>query len=220
MSHELRTPMHGILSFTELGLKRLETLSQEKLRQYLENIQISGIRLLYLLNDLLDLSKLEAGKMQLDLNPVDLAELVKSCTREQDLRLRAKQLTYIIEPESTVISCVCDRNRLVQVITNIVGNAIKFSPEGGEIRIALESSASGVRVCVSDQGPGIPADELDQVFDKFYQSASNRNQSGSTGLGLAVCYEIVNLHKGRIWAESDQQRGTSILFEIPQAQAS
>jgi PAS domain S-box-containing protein len=215
MSHELRTPMHGILSFTELGLKRLDMLSQEKLRQYLENIQISGTRLLYLLNDLLDLSKLESGKMQLDLTSVDLTELITACIKEQDLRMREKNLTSVFAPDQADALCVCDRNRILQVMTNIVANAIKFSPEGGEIRVDVEPVDSCYRVKVSDQGDGIPTEELDQVFDKFYQSIRNRNQSGSTGLGLAVCREIISLHHGRIWAENNPQKGTSILFEIP-----
>jgi PAS domain S-box-containing protein len=215
MSHELRTPMHGILSFTELGLKRLDSLSQEKLRQYLENIQISGTRLLYLLNDLLDLSKLEAGKMQLDVSPVNLAELIDYCINEQDLRLRKKNLSCVFKPVIDDSECVCDRNRIIQVMTNIIANAIRFSPEAGEIQIDLERDETRFRVRISDQGSGIPALELDEVFDKFYQSSSNRNQPGSTGLGLSVCREIIELHQGRIWAESNPQQGTSILFEIP-----
>ena len=216
MSHELRTPMHGILSFTELGLKRLETLSQEKLRQYLENIQISGTRLLYLLNDLLDLSKLEAGKMRLDMTAVRVADLVKACIAEQDLRLREKNLRCEFESDNADLSCLCDQNRILQVITNIVANAIKFSPEGGEIRIDLSAQENSCRMQVSDQGTGIPADELDDVFDKFYQSSGNRNQAGGTGLGLAICRQIIDLHRGRIWAENNATgQGTSILFEIP-----
>jgi signal transduction histidine kinase len=215
MSHELRTPMHGILSFAELGLKRLDTLSQEKLYQYLENIQTSGTRLLYLLNDLLDLSKLEAGKMHLDMSSVSLVELFRVCLGEQNLRMREKNLTSRLEPGSTEAVCICDRNMMLQVMMNIVANAIKFSPEAGEIFINLDEIGGGYQIRVSDQGAGIPVDELDRVFDKFYQSARNRNQSGSTGLGLAVCREIITLHHGRIWAESGQQGGTNIVFEIP-----
>jgi PAS domain S-box-containing protein len=218
MSHELRTPMHGILSFTELGLKRLETLSQEKLRQYLENIRNSGTRLLYLINDLLDLSKLEAGKMRLDMASVNLVDLITFCIRDQHLRMHEKNLSCIFEPGLEKAPCVCDRNRMLQVLTNIVANAIKFSPEAGVIRIELESIESEYQIRVSDQGNGIPEEELDQVFDKFYQSVRNRNQSGSTGLGLSVCREIVSLHQGRIWAESGPQPGTSILCRIPREQ--
>ncbi|MDH3220820.1 MAG: PAS domain-containing protein [Gammaproteobacteria bacterium] len=215
MSHELRTPMHGILSFSELGLKRLESLSQEKLRQYLENIQISGTRLLYLLNDLLDLSKLEAGKMRLEMSPVSLYDLARTCISEQELRLRAKNLHCELENCAAEAVCVCDRNRIVQVITNIIANAIKFSPEGGNISMRVDGGENACGIRISDEGIGIPENELDQVFDKFYQSSGSRNHSGGTGLGLAICREIIDLHQGRIWAENNPVAGASVVFEIP-----
>jgi signal transduction histidine kinase len=129
--------------------------------------------------------------------------------------MREKNLTSRLEPGSTEAACICDRNRMLQVMMNIVANAIKFSPEAGEIFINLDEIGGGYQIRVSDQGAGIPVDELDRVFDKFYQSARNRNQSGSTGLGLAVCREIITLHHGRIWAENGQQGGTNIVVEIP-----
>ena len=219
MSHELRTPMHGILSFTELGLKRLDTSKPGKAAsvpgKYTDKWHA---RLLYLLNDLLDLSKLEAGKMRLDLTSVNLVDLLTACLGEQGMRMHEKKLNSIFEPGPAEASCVCDRNRILQVMTNIVANAIKFSPEAGEIRVELEAIEGGYQIRVSDQGSGIPEEELDQVFDRFYQSVRNRNQPGSTGLGLAVCREIISLHHGRIWAERGSQQGTSILFQIPRQQ--
>ena len=157
--------------------------------------------------------------MHLDLTSVNLADLVTACLKEQNLRMHEKNLSSIFEPMAwRKHMCVCDRNRILQVMTNIVANAIKFSPEAGEIRVELEVVDGRYQIRVSDQGAGIPEEELDQVFDKFYQSVRNRNQSGSTGLGLAVCREIISLHHGRIWAESGSQQGTSILFEIPREQ--
>jgi signal transduction histidine kinase len=156
--------------------------------------------------------------MHLDIYTVNLAELVTACLGEQKLHIQEKNLNSIFEPGPMEASCVCDRNRILQVMTNIVANAIKFSPEAGEIRIELEPIEDGYQVRVSDQGVGIPVEELDQVFDKFYQSVRNRNQSGSSGLGLAVCREIISLHHGRLWAESGPQQGTSILFQIPRQQ--
>ena len=100
-------------------------------------------------------------------------------------------------------------------LTNLIANAIKFSPENGEILVQVERSDKAIRLRVSDEGTGIPEDELSQVFDKFYQSAGNRNQSGGTGLGLAICRQIIDLHRGRIWAENNPSNGASILFEIP-----
>ncbi len=218
MSHELRTPMHGILSFAELGMKRLETLSQEKLHQYLENIQISGTRLLYLLNDLLDLSKLEAGKMSLDVGRVNLLDLAQACIAEQALQLREHDLSCELLTDETGAACICDRNRIFQVISNIVANAIKFSPEGGRIEVGLERVESSYRLRVSDQGIGIPDEDLEEVFDKFYQSRRNSSFAKGTGLGLAICREIVELHGGRIWAENNADSGASIYFEIPAEQ--
>ena len=218
MSHELRTPMHGILSFTDLGLKRLETLSQEKLRDYLENIQISGNRLLYMLNDLLDLSRLEAGKMRLEMMPANLAEMVDACIVEQNLRLDEKELQFRVESPAEGAACVCDRNRILQVITNILANAIKFSPAGAEILVRLEKRDGTCRIRFADAGVGIPAADLDRVFEKFYQSADSRRLPGGSGLGLAICREIIELHDGRIWAENNDGAGASVLFELPASQ--
>ncbi len=215
MSHELRTPMHGILSFAELGIKRLETLSQEKMNQYLNNIQISGNRLLFLLNDLLDLSKLEAGKMSLDKTSVNLIDLANACINEQENQFHENGLICMLSTELSSANCHCDRNRIFQVISNIVANAIKFSPAGGKIQIELARVKGNFRVLVSDQGIGIPVGELDQIFEKFHQSERSRSHSGGTGLGLAICREIIELHEGNIWAGNNNDRGSSIMFEIP-----
>ena len=215
MSHELRTPMHGILSFTELGIKRLETLSLEKLNQYLTNIQISGYRLLFLLNDLLDLSKLESGKMSLDKTSVNLIDLANACISEQENQFKENNLSCMLSTELNTANCYCDRNRIFQVISNIVANAVKFSPLGGKIRIELARVNSRVQVLISDQGIGIPEVELDQIFEKFHQSERSRSHRGGTGLGLAICREIIDLHEGDIRAVNNQDGGSSIVFEIP-----
>ena len=218
MSHELRTPMHGILSFAELALKRIDTLSPEKMKQYLSNIQISGTRLLYLLNDLLDLSILEAGKMNLDLSRVNLSDLITACISEQEIQLEARRLHCQLQSVSADAGCICDRYRIFQVLSNVMANAIKFSPQDGEVRISLERRDDSFRIGVSDQGIGIPEQELDQIFTKFYQSSNRRQQGGGTGLGLAICREIIELHHGRIWAENNPESGSSIFFEIPAEQ--
>ena len=215
MSHELRTPMHGILSFAELGLNRIDTLSPEKMKQYLANIQISGTRLLYLLNDLLDLSKLEAGKMNFDPSKVNLIDLIKACISEQEIQLEAHRLRCELQSGLEDAGCICDRYRICQVISNVVANAIKFSPDGGEVRVSLERRGDCFRVAVSDQGIGIPVDEIDQIFTRFYQSSKNRQHGGGTGLGLAICREIIDLHDGRIWAENNREAGSTVSFEIP-----
>ena len=218
MSHELRTPMHGILSFTDLGLKRLDTLSRPKLRSYLEHIQISANRLLYLLNDLLDLSRLEAGRMTLEPKPLDFSELVKSCVAELETRLRDKRLDCRLDGVEPGVRCVCDRNRMLQVLTNILANAIRFSPEDGDIDVAVRNAGEFCRLEIRDAGSGVPAGDLEKVFERFYQSPESRAHPGSSGLGLAICREIVDLHQGRIWAENNPGGGAAILVEVPRGQ--
>ena len=215
MSHELRTPMHGILSFTDLGLKRLDSLSRDKLHSYLEHIQGSANRLLYLLNDLLDLSRLEAGRMTLELRPTDLGELLQACVSELESRLRDRQLACRLDEVESGMACVCDRNRILQVLTNILANAIRFSPDNGQILLRGHCTGAYCRLQISDQGSGIPPDELEKIFERFYQSAESRQQPGGSGLGLAICREIVELHHGRIWAENNAAGGASVLVEIP-----
>jgi len=214
MSHELRTPMHGILSFSELGLTRFESLSQEKIKRYLSNIHISGSRLLFLINDLLDLSKLEAGKMELEPAPVNLQELVETSIGEQELQFREKSLRYEFVSNVSDPTCVCDRNRIFQVLSNVISNAVKFSPEDSVIRVQLERVNNNIQCRISDQGPGIPPQDLKQVFSKFYQSGSARSQSSGTGLGLAICHEIIELHQGKIWAEANPGGGSVFVFEL------
>ena len=120
-----------------------------------------------------------------------------------------------MQTELEAAFCICDRYRIFQVISNVVANAIKFSPEGGEVRVSLERNDAYFRVGVSDQGIGIPAEELGQIFTRFYQSKKKRYYRGGTGLGLAICREIVDLHHGRIWAASNVGPGSSVYFEIP-----
>ena len=225
MSHELRTPMHAVISFSSLGLKRLDTASTEKLAGYFSNIQGSGKRLLVLLDDLLDLSKLEAGKMQLDMKQNDLYQLVKRCTMEQESRIDEHRLTLDMVPPECVTVASFDDVRIGQVITNLLSNAIKFTLHDKTIRITIseESLVSenvpvpGLRFTMRDEGIGIPDDELEVVFDKFIQSSKTNTGAGGTGLGLAICKEIINCHGGRIWAENHPGGGAVFSFVLPVA---
>ncbi len=220
MSHELRTPMHAILSFAALGLKHVENA---KVERFLQNIRTSGIRLTALLNDLLDLSKLEAGKMQAELIEQDLVTLINQVKLELKSLLAEKKISLTLNAEDSV-NCSLDNKLMMQVFVNLFSNAIKFSPESSEIKVELTTSQSGkfiqephVLVRVVDQGVGIPVDQLDDVFDKFVQSSKTRSQSGGTGLGLPITKEIVELHHGRIWAESPiaDHKGSAFCMEIP-----
>jgi PAS domain S-box-containing protein len=216
MSHELRTPMHGILSFSSLGIKKSDSATREKLHKYFSNINVSGDRLLVLLNDLLDLSKIEAGKMKLNMEKGDLADVFSSCCSEQeqhakDLLLRV-ELTEPVHP----VTGLFDIARIKQVVANLLSNAIKFSPKGGIITATL-SKNDKQELCFSllDNGVGIPEDELTTVFNAFIQSSKTKTGAGGTGLGLAICKEIIESHGGNIWAEKNPEGGAVFMFVIP-----
>lgn len=224
MSHELRTPMHGILSFATFGLKKSESASREKLHQYFTHIKTSGDRLLLLLNDLLDISKLEAGKMEYFFEQNNLKEIMRFCLIEQDALLKEKGLDVEVISLADDLSVRCDSARICQVIINLLSNAIKFSPTNGKIRISLENAeikykqlppVPAVKLVVQDQGCGINENELEDVFNQFVQSKKTRIGTSGTGLGLAISKEIIEVgHRGEIRAKQVED-GACIYFVIP-----
>jgi PAS domain S-box-containing protein len=215
MSHELRTPLHSILSFASFGVKKYANAKPEKLLDYFNTIKKSGQMLLELLNDLLDLAKLESRRAIFAFEPSDLGILVRTVTNELDTLLSERNLSIRHEVSRFDGEVTLDADKIKQVLRNLLDNAIKFSPEGGTIDVAVCRVASSVRVSVCDQGPGIPQDELEAVFDKFIQSSKTKTGAGGTGLGLAICREIIALHKGRIWVENGPEGGAVFSFEIP-----
>ena len=208
MSHELRTPMHAISSFTKLAMKREK---DEKNIKYLGNIETSANRLMSLLNDLLDLSKLEAGKMIAHYQECNVVDLFNDHLRLLESLVHEKKLDIRLSYQGQLTADI-DKKLIGQVITNVLSNAIKFSPEDGTIKIDINppmgqmhmSGRDEITFVVSDQGPGIPLEEIDQIFDQFVQSSKTRTGTGNegTGLGLPISREIIELHNGRIWASS------------------
>ena len=227
MSHELRSPMHAVLSYARLGEDKVDKLEKSKVRDYFSRIRVSGERLLVLLNDLLDLSKLEARRMVLDLQPCLLSRVCEDVAHEVDGLCTARRLELHFEHDPDEPLIIADPVRMAQVVRNLISNAIKFSPEGGRITLAvsrgemIEGSRliETARLAVMDQGPGIPADELESVFDKFVQSSKTRTGAGGTGLGLAICREIVTAHRGRIRAGMRDGGGACLVMELPEADA-
>jgi signal transduction histidine kinase len=215
MSHELRTPMHGILSFAAFGMKKWETAQREQLRQYFEKVERSGRMLLALINDLLDLSKLEAGRMTYELSRLDLRPLIGEVVDEFSSMVELRRIAIQVAPFDFEAVLVADGGKIGQVVRNLLSNAVKFSPDGGKIEIALERTQRTIRICVADQGLGIPQDELEEIFDKFIQSSKTRSGAGGTGLGLAICRQIVEAHHGRIWADNQPTGGASFSVELP-----
>lgn len=218
MSHELRTPLHGILSFARFGKRRMARCTKQKLLQYFEQIETCGNTLLKLVNQLLDLAKLESGRMILEKQDVKICELIRTVVKEFDAVSEEQQVSIQIEIPHSSLLVSADRDKLCQVLRNILGNALKVSSPGGKIRVEIRAYDEFVSVRVVDQGPGIPEEELEQVFKKFVQSKHTINGAGGTGLGLAICREIVAHHGGRIWAENVVPHGAAICIELPHSQ--
>ena len=218
MSHELRTPLHAILSYSAFGLKKAATASPEKLHQYFSQIDQSSKSLLTLLNDLLDLAKFEAGKMSFTFETVDLNILLVQVAEEFQAFSDERSLQLNLQIPDAPARLSVDTVRIMQVLRNLVSNAIKFTTEGRTVTLRLERQERSVQVSVSDQGPGIPEAELETVFDKFVQSSQTATGAGGTGLGLAICREIISEHAGRIWAANQPEGGVRFAFELPMPQ--
>ena len=226
MSHELRTPMHGILSFANFGVEKFDRVEPAKLLHYFRNIQKSGSRLLLLLNDLLDLSKLEAGKMVMQRQRTDLGGLIDEAMAEFEALARSRGIELAANLDAQLLLGI-DTARMLQVLRNLLSNALKFTPAGGRVLvscglIAPADGAAGQRqieLRVSDDGIGIPEDELEAVFDKFVQSSKTKTGAGGTGLGLAISREIVVAHGGSIRAcnNAPPARGATLVVCLPLA---
>lgn len=214
MSHEFRTPLHGILSFARFGQRRIAQSSTLKLLQYFENIEKCSSTLLQLVNQLLDLAKLEAGRMDFNLKPANVADLIRSVALEFNALAEERGVTLHMNLPSVPAFALLDREKIEQVVRNLLSNALKFSPPGGSVVVGLSVDESSAAVCVTDQGPGIPEGELDKIFDKFVQSTRTTTGAGGTGLGLAICRQIVAQHGGRIWAENVKPHGACLEFRL------
>ncbi len=212
MSHELRTPLHAILSFSQLGQKPGKT--EEKRQDYFRKIQHSGKTLMNLLNNLLDLSKLESGKVKLALQDTDLNLLINSVIDELQDRFSEKHIDLQLSLQNKLPPVSCDAEKIKQVIHNLVDNALKFTPSAGNILIATEKQAGKVLFRIENNGPEIPDDEREHIFAKFTQSSKTNTGAGGTGLGLAISKDILQLHHGDIWAEKSRI-GAQFIFYLP-----
>lgn len=224
MSHELRTPMHGILSFARIGLQRGSQSEPERLTGYFERIISSAERLMTLLNDLLDLSKLEAGHMELHPSKIDLSLLARTTIAEFEALAKSRQIDIqtLCTGRSTVTA---DGKLITQVLANLLSNAIKFSPACSQICLSIQPGVlntpagaqprQALEIIVADSGPGIPENELERIFDKFVQSSKTHSGAGGTGLGLAICREITHIHGGQILARNREGGGAEFILRLP-----
>lgn len=211
VSHELRTPLSSVLGFTELLLNK--QLKPEKQQRYLKTIYKEAKRLTNLINDFLDLQRMESGNQVYRMEKLSMSEIIIE-TAEKFLTQNLHPIVFIDDASDVFVEG--DRERLAQVLTNLVGNAIKFSPLGGNVTITMKNEINNLHVSIQDEGIGIPAEDIPKLFSKFHRiDNSSRRKIGGTGLGLAICQEIMIKHDGTIWIESQEGHGTSIHFYLP-----
>ena len=215
MSHELRTPLHTIIGFSELLGEELEGPLNDKQRRFVQHIHKDSLHLLELINDILDISKIEAGRLELRREAFDFAALVAESLAS--VRALAETKSQVLEAELDVPTAVdADRLRIKQVLVNLLSNAIKFTPEGGRIRVEANVQDSSVAISVSDNGIGIPAEEQDFIFDKFHQvGATTKGVREGTGLGLAITKRLVEEHGGTIRVASQLKKGSTFVITLP-----
>jgi signal transduction histidine kinase len=216
VSHELRTPMTSIRGFVEGILDG--TIPQERQNHYLTIVRDETNRLNRLVNDLLDLAKMEAGEMKLSLMPVDINELLRKCVIKLETLLLEKELTVDADFEEDDILVKADADAIERVVYNLIHNAIKFTPAGGNIKLLTIVQKDKVEVTVRDNGAGIDEEELEMIWDRFYKSDKSRSRDKTgTGLGLAIVRNIINEHSQKIWVESKAGEGTSFTFTLERA---
>ena len=240
MSHELRTPLNAILGFTELIIDEVYGKVPDELRESIEDIHTNGRHLLRLINDVLDLSKIEAGQMQLNLSQYSVQSLIDSVISATRSLATEKRLELVSGVAEGLPPAVGDSKHITQILMNLVGNAIKFTPGGGHVTVTakyvpssecqvpgLESgtrnlepgtpkSPDFIEISVADTGIGIPTEELKSIFSEFRQvDSSITKEYGGSGLGLSIAKRLVEMHGGSIWAESQVGKGSTFYFRIP-----
>jgi signal transduction histidine kinase len=216
MSHELRTPLNAIIGFSEVLLERMFGDLNEKQEEYLQDVLSSGRHLLSLINDILDLSKIEAGKMELDVTDFNLAVAIDNAVTLVHERAARRGLTLAQEVDEQIGDFRGDERKLKQVLLNLLSNAIKFTPEGGRVDVRAALKGDVVEISVADSGIGIAPEDQEAVFEEFRQVGTDtaRKHEG-TGLGLALTRRFVELHGGNIWLESEVGMGSTFTFALP-----
>jgi signal transduction histidine kinase len=215
MSHELRTPLNAIIGFSQVLRERMFGEVNEKQEEYLDDIVASGNHLLSLINDVLDLSKVEAGQIELEVAPFSLREALERGVVMVRERATKDGVQVALEADQQVDVVEGDERRIRQVIFNLLSNAVKFTPPGGTVDVGASQVDGEVRVSVSDTGPGLVPQDHERIFEEFQQTAAGVEQREGTGLGLALSKRLVELHGGRIWVDSEVGKGSTFVFTLP-----
>ena len=216
MSHELRTPMNAIIGFTRMVMRRAGDVLPERQKQNLEKVTQSADHLLVLINSILDLSKIEAGKLEVELAPVDLRALLEGSVVVVRERALAHNITLSLDMSEDVGTIVADERKIKQIMFNLLSNAIKFTADRGKAGIRARRSDGFIEVAVWDTGVGIAAEDQQRIFEEFQQAEQGlTDKSEGTGLGLALTRKLVTLHGGKLWVESSQNSGSTFSFTLP-----
>jgi signal transduction histidine kinase len=216
MSHELRTPLNAIIGFSELlQLQPYGELNERQLG-YVDDVLDAGRHLLSLINDILDLSKVEAGMMELDLSEVSIRDALESGLTMHAERASRAGVSLALELEADDdVMVEADERKLRQVVFNLLSNAVKFTPSGGRVDISAHANDEVVTIAVTDTGPGIAPEDQELVFAEFGQARGQSNDGEGTGLGLPLARKFVELHGGRLWVETVRGSGSSFRFTLP-----
>ena len=214
MSHELRTPLNAIIGFSEVLQEQMFGKLNERQLAYVNDVLEAGEHLHSLINDVLDLAKIEAGRMEFELSPVAIPDLLRSAVSMHSERASRGGIDLVLTSEPEEITVNADERRVRQVVFNLLSNAVKFTPAGGRVDISARADDGHVEIAVADTGPGIPAGDLERVFEEFEQSSDGKKVEG-TGLGLPLSRKLVELHGGRLWVESEVGRGSTFRFTLP-----
>jgi signal transduction histidine kinase len=217
MSHELRTPLNAIIGFSEVLQEKLFGELNEKQAEYTDDILTSGRHLLSLINEILDLSKVEAGRMELETASFDLPLAIDNARTFVRERATKHGITVDIDVDERLGDYIGDERKIKQILLNLLSNAVKFTPEGGRIEITARQVDGSVEISVSDTGIGIAPEDQPRIFEEFRQVGSdNAKKIEGTGLGLTLAKKFVELHGGRIWVESEPGKGSTFSFTLPQ----
>jgi signal transduction histidine kinase len=224
MSHELRTPLNAIIGFSSILMELTPTLLPARLFKMIENIKTAGSHLLDLINDILDLAKIETGKLQLELQRFDLRETIGVVDRVIKGMAAERDVTIVTRIDPNVSTAYLDEVRVKQIVLNLLSNAVKFSQRGGYVYLTVSQlgeresalARETIRIEVKDSGIGIAAAELGRIFTEFYQVAG-RSRKGGTGLGLSLTRNFVEMHKGRIDVTSEEGRGSTFVVDLPRS---
>lgn len=217
-SHELRTPMTAIKSYVWMILNKKAGEIEPKAKDYLHKVYLSTERLINLVNDMLDVSRIESGRIQLQIAPLDLVSLANQVKDEFMARAVERNMGLKVLASELLPPVLADKEKIHQVLENLVGNSFKFTPDGGVVTLTVTMKENNVEVAISDTGRGIAKEDLPKLFTKFGRlgdSLVSMAESGGTGLGLYICKQVIELHQGKIWAESELGKGSTFTFTLP-----